>query len=171
VPFICRWPAQIRAGSSSPQVVCLTDLMATCADVAGEKVPENAGEDSVSFLPALLGEDKTPLREAVVHHSINGLFAIRQGLWKLALCPGSGGWAKPSDAEALKLGLPGIQLYDLGADPAEARNVQAEHPEIVERLTRLLESYVANGRSTPGKPQANDAGVQITKTAARASRP
>ncbi len=171
VPFICRWPAQIRAGSSSPQVVCLTDLMATCADVAGEKVPENAGEDSVSFLPALLGEDKTPLREAVVHHSINGMFAIRQGPWKLALCPGSGGWAKPGDAEALKLGLPGIQLYDLGADPAEARNVQAGHPEIVERLTRLLESYVANGRSTPGKPQANDAGVQITKTAARASRP
>ena len=53
--------------------------MATCADLLGAKLPDNAGEDSVSFLPALLGRPTRPLREALVHHSINGKFAIRRG--------------------------------------------------------------------------------------------
>jgi hypothetical protein len=41
------------------------------------------------------------------------------------------------------------RLHD---DPAEQHNLQAEHPEVVARLTRLLERYVADGRSTPGRP-------------------
>ncbi|MHC5542909.1 arylsulfatase, partial [Singulisphaera rosea] len=50
------------------------------------------------------------------------------------------------------------------ADRAEIRNLQAEHPEIVRELTTLLEKYVADGRSTPGMPQANDgAPIQIRK--------
>ena len=171
VPFLVRWPGKVRAGSQSAQIICHTDLLATCADILGAKLPGPAGEDSASLLPVLLGKDTQPIHEAVVHHSIKGNFAIRQGRWKLELCPGSGGWGKPRDAEALKQGLPDIQLYDLSTDPAEAKNVQAEHPEIAERLTRLLESYVANGRSTPGKPQDNDTDVQITKTAAKASHP
>ena len=171
VPFLVRWPGKVKAGSRSAQTICHTDLLATCADILGTKLPDTAGEDSASLLPVLLGKDTQPVHEAVVHHSIKGNFAIRQGRWKLELCPGSGGWSKPRDAEALKQGLPTIQLYDLDADPAEARNVQAENPETVERLTRLLERYVANGRSTPGKPQANDADAQIMKPAAKASRP
>jgi len=171
VPFLVRWPGKVKAGSRSAQTICHTDLLATCADILGTKLPDTAGEDSASLLPVLLGKDTQPVHEAVVHHSIKGNFAIRQGRWKLELCPGSGGWSKPRDAEALKQGLPTIQLYDLDADPAEARNVQAENPETVERLTRLLERYVANGRSTPGKPQANDADAQIMKPVAKASRP
>jgi hypothetical protein len=99
----------------------------------------------------------------VVHHSINGMFAIRQGRWKLELCPGSGGWGKPGDGEAAQQGLPGVQLYDLSADIAEKNNVQAEHPEVVGRLTKLLESYVADGRSNPGAKQANDVRVTLVK--------
>ena len=67
----------------SDQVVCLTDLFATCAEILGSRLPDTAAEDSVSFLPALLGTATGPLREAIVHHSINGSFAIRQGRWKL----------------------------------------------------------------------------------------
>ena len=125
----------------------------------GERLPDNAGEDSVSILPALLGRDRAPLREAVVHHSINGQFAIRQGNWKLEFCPGSGGWGKPGDADARKSGLPERQLYDLATDLAETRNVHAENPEVVAKLTALLETYVSRGRSTPGEPQRNDVAV------------
>jgi arylsulfatase A-like enzyme len=170
VPFICRWPARVKADTASKQVICLTDLLATCAELTGEKMPAGAGEDSVSFLPALLGEDKGPLREAVVHHSINGAFAIRQGPWKLELCPGSGGWCEPRDPAALKAGLPPAQLYNLEQEACEQKNLCAEHPEVVERLTRLLEKYVADGRSTAGEPQANDVPVSLRKPAQPARR-
>jgi arylsulfatase A-like enzyme len=156
VPFFVRWPGKVKPASRSTQLICHTDLMATCADILGANLPATAAEDSVSILPALLGTDNTPLREAVVHHSIDGMFAIRAGRWKLELCSGSGGWGKPGDANASKQGLPAIQLYDVSSDVAEASNVQAQNPEVVARLTRLLDKYAADGRSTPGPKQAND---------------
>ncbi len=107
-----------------------------------------------------------PVREALVHHSISGKFAIRRGGWKLELCPGSGGWSQPGDPQATRQGLPARQLYDIKADPAEQHNVQAEHPEVVKQLTALLETYVAQGRSTPGAPQPNNAVIDIWKTEA-----
>ncbi|HEX4147822.1 MAG TPA: arylsulfatase, partial [Pirellulales bacterium] len=113
VPFLVRWPGRVKAGACSSQLICLTDFLATCADVLGIKLPGNSAEDSVSILPALLGSAAAPLRPAVVHHSINGKFAIREGSWKLEFCPGSGGWGEPGDAAAQKQGLPGVQLYDL----------------------------------------------------------
>ncbi len=164
IPFLARWPGQIQAGSVSDQLTCLTDLMATCADILGIKLPDDAGEDSVSILPALLGRGTGPLREAVVHHSINGSFALRQGKWKLELCPDSGGWSapKPGSAEAKK--LPPLQLYNLAEDVSERANTQKDHPEIVARLTKLLEKYVAEGRSTPGRPLSNDVPVNMWKS-------
>jgi arylsulfatase A-like enzyme len=171
VPFIVRWPSQVKAGSRSDQTICLTDFMATCAEVTGAKLPANAGEDSVSILPALLGKDQAPLREAVVHHSINGSFAIRQGKWKLELCADSGGWSDPKPGSAQAGTLPDTQLYDLSADPAESRNLQAEHAEIVGRLTKLLEKIIADGRSTPGPKQANDAEIHIRKNNAKKASP
>jgi arylsulfatase A-like enzyme len=78
VPFIVRWPGRIQAGTQSDQLICLTDLLATCAELLGTPLPATAGEDSVSILPALLGIARAPLREAVVHHSIEGVFSIRQ---------------------------------------------------------------------------------------------
>jgi hypothetical protein len=95
----------------------------------------------------------------VVNHSINGAFAIRQGAWKLAFAPGSGGWGKPGDAEARRAGLPAVQLYDLAQDLAETRNLQGERPEVVARLTALLADQVTRGRSTPGAPRTNDVPV------------
>ena len=62
VPFICHWPKGIKAGTTSGQTLCLTDLMATCADLSGEKLSDGVGEDSVSFSSALLGQDKAPLQ-------------------------------------------------------------------------------------------------------------
>ena len=165
IPFIARWPGKVQAASRCDQLTCLTDLMATAAELAGAKLPDNAGEDSVSIAPALLGKADKPLREAVVHHSINGAFAIRQGNWKLELCAGSGGWAKPGDAEALAQGLSDVQLYDMSGDVGERKNLQAEKPEVVEKLTALVEKYVSEGRSTPGAAQKNDVEIAIHKKA------
>lgn len=163
VPFLVRWPGRVPAGSTSDQLVSLVDLLATCAEIVGAKLPDNAGEDSVSFLPVLLGPADKPVREALVHHSINGRFAIRQGVWKLELCPGSGGWSTPRDPEANRDGLPPVQLYDMTRDLGEQRNLQAEHPDVVARLTKLLERYVNEGRSTPGAPQRNEVAIDIWK--------
>jgi len=163
VPFLARWPGHIKAGTKSDQVVCLVDFFATCAEIAGVHVSDNMAEDSVSLLPALLGTADHPLHEAIVHHSINGSFSIRQGNWKLELCSGSGGWSdpKPNSAEAKK--APPVQLYDLSQDIGERTNVQAEHTEVVDRLTRLLEKYIADGRTTPGVPQPNAVPIQLWK--------
>jgi arylsulfatase A-like enzyme len=171
VPFIARWPGKVAPGSRSAQLICHTDLLATCADILGAKLPDNAGEDSVSILPALVGGADRPLHEAVVHHSAPGAFAIRQGNWKLELCPGSGGWSfpKPGKDDTSHLSL--VQLYDLTNDIGETTNLQASQPEVVERLTRLLEKYVADGRSTPGAPQENTTPVDIWQEGKREHRP
>ncbi|MGB6043893.1 MAG: arylsulfatase, partial [Pirellulales bacterium] len=93
----------------------------------------------------------------------NGSFAIRQGKWKLLLCPGSGVWSEPTPAKARQDKLPAVQLYDLSTDIAETENLAAEHPEVVKKLTLLLQRYVDRGRSTPGVPQANHGTVNIVK--------
>ena len=151
VPFLVRWPAVItKAGESCDDPTCLTDLLATVADILGKPLPKDAGEDSVSMLPNLLGVADGPLREATVHHSIDGTFAIRQGKWKLIEAPHSGGWSSPRPKEkALYQDLPKIQLYDLEADPGETTNVQSQQPDVVRSLRELLEKYREQGRSTP----------------------
>lgn len=163
VPLIARWPGVVQGGSRSAEVVCLTDLMATCADLTGFALPGNAGEDSVSMLPALQGRGTGRLREATVHHSIDGKFAVRQGRWKLALCPGSGGWTEPTDKTAIAQGLPPVQLYDLEKDPGERVNLAPANAAEAERLKGLLGTYVARGRSTPGPEQSNDVNVDFEK--------
>lgn len=161
VPLIVRWPGTVEPLTVSEQTVCLTDVFATCAEIVGAKLPADAGEDSVSLLPVLEGRDRGPLREATVHHSINGSFAIRQGRWKLLLCADSGGWSPPKPGSPEAAELPSRQLYDLDADPAESRNLAVDHPEVVERLEALLQSYVDRGRSTPGPEVENDVEVRI----------
>ncbi len=163
VPFLVRWPGHVKANSQSARLICHTDLMATCAEILGVNLPDNAAEDSVSILPALLGTDTAPMRQSVVHHSIKGCFAVRQGNWKLEICPGSGGWSKPGDNDARKQGLPDVQLYDLSTDIGETRNLQAEHSEVVERLRTLLDRQIADGRSTQGIKQENDVKILVKK--------
>lgn len=158
VPFIVRWPGKVQANKRNSQLICLTDLMATCAEIVEAKLPDNSAEDSQSFLPILLEKKTELLREAIVHHSIEGKFAIRQQQWKLCLCAGSGGWSKGG-------GMDSPQLYDMRADAAEKNNLATQHPDVVSKLTNLLERYVREGRSTPGLQQTNDVLVKIVKNA------
>ncbi|MGL4550366.1 MAG: sulfatase-like hydrolase/transferase [Gemmataceae bacterium] len=131
VPLIVRWPGVVKPGTARKQTVCSVDLMATVADALGVKVPAGAGEDSVSLMPLLRGEDR-PVHDAVVHHSAAGVFAVRSGKWKLIFGPGRGA----AD------GTP-PHLYDLDADVGETKDQAAAHPEEVARLTGLMRERIA----------------------------
>jgi arylsulfatase A-like enzyme len=114
--------------------------LVTAADIVGTTLPAGAGPDSRSMLPVLLSA--TPekhVRDYAVHHSAQGVFAIRQGPWKLVPDDrGSGGFSQPKVIDPSRAGGPPGQLYNLEADPSETKNVYADHPEVVERLSRLL---------------------------------
>ncbi|MGJ8654508.1 MAG: sulfatase family protein [Opitutaceae bacterium] len=157
VPFVVRWPDNIKPSSTSDQLICLTDFMATCAELTGVALPELAGEDSVSFLPAFTGESIVSSRKGVVHHSYSGHFGYRQGKWKLLLARGSGGWSSPNENEAKKMNTPVAQLYDLDVDLGETTNLYLTHPEVAQHLLGLLTADVTRGRSTDGMPSKNDA--------------
>jgi arylsulfatase A-like enzyme len=147
VPFLARWPGKVQAGAVAKEIICLTDLLATAAALVGAKLPIDAGEDSFDISPVLLGKklDK-PLHEAIVHHSSDGTFGIRQGPWKLAMALGSHGFSDPKDIKP-KPGEAQGQLYNLDEDPEEQHNLWLQKPEIVARLTGILEKYKADGRS------------------------
>lgn len=158
VPFIVQWKNKIKPNSINNETICLTDLLATCAGIIGDTLNVNEGEDSYDLTPYLFNQKiSEPIRPATVHHSINGSFAIRKNKWKLIFCPGSGGWSFPVPKKAKELALPKLQLYDLENDPTEGNNVAENNPVIVAELTRLMEQYINEGRSTEGEVQENDA--------------
>ena len=146
VPFIVRWPDRIAAESVSEQLTTFTDLLATVAEIVGDELDSDAGEDGVSILPALLGDRPNQARPAVVHHSKDGMFAIRSGDWKLIEGLGSGGFTQPRRIEVSD-GDAGIQLYNLGSDPGETTNLAAEDPDIAADLLRELSAIRESGRS------------------------
>ena len=156
IPFIVKWPGKVKPGSQSDQLICLTDLFATVSEVLGAELPKGSAEDSVSFFPALSGKPIVSTRNGVIHHSISGHFAYRQGQWKLLLARASGGWTSPKENQA-KGALP-AQLYDMEADVGEKKNLYREKPEVVAELLALLEKDVKRGRSTKGPASKNDIG-------------
>jgi arylsulfatase A-like enzyme len=167
VPFLARWPGKIAAGSVRDETIAHVDLMATAAALLGVKLPDNAGEDSFNLLPLLLGtKGDTPIREATVHHSASGRFAIRKGDWVLIEAPTGDDNAKQGEPEWFKKergytahDQPG-ELFDMRQDISQRRNLYAEKPEVVRSLKALLEKYKRDGRSTPGAPQKNDVPIR-----------
>lgn len=159
IPCLIRWSENIHPHKIN-QTICLTDFFATFADIADIKIKDSEGEDSYSLKPILLEDNETKIiREATVHHSINGEFSIRQGDWKLLMSASSGGWSFPKPNNIKELAkLPKVQLYNMAIDPSETKNLEAEFPEKVKQLRDLLVKYIEEGRSTPGKPQPNDNG-------------
>lgn len=162
IPFIAKWPAKIPKGIVSDQTICLSDLLATCSAITEYEMDDQTAEDSYNILPALMDEKyEGKIREATVHHSINGSFAIRKGKWKLIFCSGSGGWSYPTPSEIKSLNLPPVQLFNIEIDPGEQNNLNADYPDIVIDLTELMKKYIENGRSTPGEIQENDRVVTL----------
>jgi arylsulfatase A-like enzyme len=140
VPFFAMWSGKIPAGATCEETICHVDFMATLAALVSAEIPEGAAEDSHNILPALFQKKyESPLRPAVVHHSGNGLFAIREGEWKFIDGKGSGGFSGPG-----KEGDPPAQLYNLNRDLGETTNLLASEPAQAERLSILLETLKAS---------------------------
>ncbi len=158
VPLIVHWPGHIKPGVSDT-TVCLTDVMATCAEITNTKLSVKAAEDSISFLPALTGKriDHTPQRDYTLHQTISLAIAIRRGDWKYLDHRGSGGNSY-TNGELLPFALPDTapnapaQLYNLKTDPGETTNLYFKHPEIVKELKSLMEESKADGRTVAAKP-------------------
>ena len=143
VPFFVRWPAGIRQpGRAFDGLVGQTDLLATFAELLGATLTDDAGEDSRSFLSVLTDASSKRKRLPLICHGANGRFAITDGRWKLVM--------PHRKAKA--------ELYDLSSDPAETKNVAAEHPKQVAALKQKITEIVCNGRTTPGTPRSNDTG-------------
>lgn len=163
VPFVARWPGRIPANSVSNETICHVDLMATLAAMLGVTLPADAGVDSVNIGPALFGEKHSrPLREATVHHSGQGKFAIRHGDWVLIFAPTGDDNGKNGEPDwfrqqrALSFPKDAGELFNLAADPMQNINRYSAEPAKVKELAELMERYVTDGRSTPGPKQKND---------------
>ncbi len=148
VPFIAKWQGIIPAGHQSGQTICTTDLLATMAGLLNKSLPDNSGEDSYNLWPAFTSDVEGQIREATVHHSLNGAFSIRKGKWKYTAHLGSGGFSDPVVIEP-QAGEAPATLYDLESDIGETTNLYFQHPEIVEELSQLLEQYKSQGYSRP----------------------
>jgi len=143
VPFVIRWPGRIEPGSKAADTICLTDFFSTVSEIVGEDLPDETAEDSFSFLKQIKGGQKKTPRAPVIHHSSRGMFAVREGKWKLVLGNGSGGREKPVGTP---FGRP-YQLFDLSADIGERTNVIAQHAEVAERLEKAFADLRSKGRS------------------------
>ncbi len=165
VPFLVRWPGRVPAGTTCGEMVSLADLLATTAALVGEQLPpvDKAAEDSYNILPAMLGEPGArPARSDLIVHSADGVFALRQGPWK---------WIEGVPADGIKPGVRKArageftaQLFNLQDDPAETRDVSAEHPEVAKELSALLSRYRDGGYSRelpPVRPRPKIQAVEL----------
>lgn len=153
MPLIVRWPKITPPGTESDRLICFTDFLATFAELFGTTLPQNAGPDSYSFLSVLTEVDSTGFaaRPNFVMRagSDASMMTIRSGDWKLINGIGSGGFSRREGKIIRQPGDPPGQLYNLASDRAESRNLYADHPEIVARLTAELNQVVDVGRSRP----------------------
>ncbi len=146
VPFLVSWSGKIPQNSVSHENICFTDMMATFATLVGDKLPENAGEDSFNILPVLLGEKyEKPLRGAIVIENK----AIIQGDWKLIFDSGRGGLSRWLSKQPIEKSEQKGELYNLKDDPSENNNLYGERSDLVQSLTALFEKYKKDGRSAP----------------------
>lgn len=143
VPFFARWPGVVKAGSRTDATICLTDFFATAAEVVGAALPDDAAEDSFSLLGLLKGGNWKEPRAPVIHHSAAGMFAIRDGNWKLVAGNGSGGREQPKGKPFARP----YALFDLSSDLGETKNLVEQLPDVASRLEEQLTKLRESGRS------------------------
>ena len=133
MPCIVRWTGKIKPGSTSERVTGFEDWLPTLLELAGAKESTPSGIDGISFAPTLLGRTQ-PERPFLYRESpgYGGQQCVRVGNWKAIRTN-----LNPPPAATNQ--APGaIELYDLTSDPAESRDVAAQHPEVVARLATIL---------------------------------
>lgn len=142
VPFIVRWPGHVPAGKTSDQLICSTDVMATCAAVLGYELPADAAVDSVDLLPLWTGTSAQSERDYVILDASDGTFAIRRGKWKFI----------EKNPEGKRRGSTEDQLYDVEMDVGETTNLIARFPEVVNELRKILDDERNQPKGVNGVP-------------------
>jgi len=128
VPFLVKWPAKIKAGSSCDHPSAFWDFLPTACELAGAEIPGNI--QGVSYVPSMLGKEqpKHPFLYWEFHEQ-GGKVALRQGDWKLVGLNRSSNNPRP------------YELYNLKDDLEESKNLAKENPEKVKELAKLLENH------------------------------
>jgi len=178
VPFIAKWPGKIKPGSTSQQLICNVDMLASFAALTDQKLADGQQADSVNILPALIGEPSSPLRKELVLAPFRGThLSVRKGKWMFIDAKGSGGFggSKPgehtfagpaaatftkhpnSDIEngKIKPTAPAAQLYDLEADPNQTQNIYNSHPDVVQEMRVLLRNVRDSVKKEQGSAKQN----------------
>ncbi len=128
-PCLIRWPGRVPAGSVCRELVTTMDLLPTIAGLVGAKLPEGRIIDGKDVWPLLSGRaDATSPHEAFYYYRDDRLQAVRSGRWKLHVYRPE--WARKPHAPL---------LYDLRADIGEKTDLASRHPEVVKRLTALVD--------------------------------
>ncbi|HYX05493.1 MAG TPA: arylsulfatase [Bacteroidales bacterium] len=143
IPFIVYWPDKIKEPRVDKNMLCLSDLLATFADITHQKLPKNAGEDSDDMLPEFLGKNKQPIRNIMVNAGGWDEFTLRYGKWDLINVKK---YAHNDTQYPSKIGN-GPELYNLKTDVEEKHNVIGQHPELVKKMRALLHKYQEQGYS------------------------
>jgi arylsulfatase A-like enzyme len=149
VPGIFWMPGKIGGGRTSDAVATAMDILPTVAEIAGVDLPKGRKIDGKSLAPYLLDKRETPEEQPYFYYFGGQLQAVRVGHWKLFLAieeyperpPSLWYQLQPDLFERHYRLLPASELYNLDDDIGETRNVAADHPEIVQRLTRVAESF------------------------------
>jgi arylsulfatase A-like enzyme len=149
-PMLVRWPGVVQPGSVCDQMVCLSDLPATCAELTDTPLPSGAGEDSISFLPLLTRPDR-PTRRDMINQSAFGRLALRTDRYKFIDAVDEGNfhcpqWRQPGPDE------PRGMLFDMQEDVGEQQNLLGDQPGRGETMLRRLEQCIQQEHS-------RDAGV------------
>ncbi len=180
VPFIAKWPNNIKKNTTSDQLICQIDLLATMVAFTGQDQSFVEGKNSINILPALVGDFKTPLREELIHSPAGkSHLALRQGKWLYIPPRGGGGFGskvlgnhafggpaavtysghKNSDVKdgVFIKGAPNGQLYDLDKDVNQTTNLYLQLPKVVEQMKERLAFFQAQmPQKTKPKTQASN---------------
>jgi len=168
-PAIFRWPGKIPAGQVVHEPAMTIDVLPTMARLIGAELPKDLVLDGKDIWPLVTARDgaKSP-HDALYFFWNRELQAVRSGRWKLhfphtypSMTEKKGTNGLPGDYRTEKVEL---SLYDLETDPAESKDVAAEHPDVVERLTKLADDA---RRELPEKPQPAQPRVDAPAAAGR----
>ncbi len=158
VPALARWPGRIPAGSVHDRMATMMDWLPTFARLARTQPPRDRQIDGKDICPVLFGQGEREaepfflfqLRPPWLSGAEHRLAGVIDGRWKLLL-PRAGFYPRLFEP-GMKVGLyrHGLLLFDLEEDPAEKKNLVREHPEVVDRLKRLVDAFEA--KTVPGRP-------------------
>lgn len=141
IPFIVKWPAEVKGGTTSTALFSQVDLLATFAAITGEKLTPADAPDSYNALPALTGKIAND-RPFVIEHA--DPLSIIRGNWKY-IEPNSGAaLIKTVNIESGDAAMP--QLYNLSNDIGEKRNLYKLHPTRARQMAALLAKVKAGNK-------------------------